>query len=398
MAHAKLFHQCGHNTTWNIDSLSDEECGDGLILSPVHRKHADVEGIGKSIKSASIFDPQFYLPNSQKSKLQTYPFFPESISPNSFATGDFTLVALEAANKCIDFQLGNFFNKVIIPARFYDQMYPDYMDRQNAYTVTPFLRALSSRKVKKPIYLTLPLTSHMVINKIFRTQLLNWVTSFPEITGVYVLATPHDEGSKQIQSEDFLFQYMDFLQQLRNATLEVLIGYCNTESLLFLMIEGCDITFGSFENTRMFSIDKFITTEEDRRGPKARIFSKGLLNWVQIGHAKEIRDQDKKLWGKIYDPTEYGDRAIKAAVEPTFNQPQLYKHHFILFSKLVDELRDLPIVDRYKRMRTFLKEAEELYEEITDLPMDLEKHSRGSHIQPWLTALNKFYRVHIKKD
>lgn len=394
----KLFHQCGHNTNWNIDSLVDDKCGDGLIFSPVHRKHDDVEGMKKQDKANSIFDPQFYLPNSQKTKLQTYPFFPESISPNSFATGDFTLVALEAARKCIDFQLSNHFSRVVIPARFYDQMYPDYIERQNGYTVTPFLKALSSKNLRKPVYLTLPLTSHMVISKIFRTQLLNWVTSFPEISGVYVLATPYDEGSKQIQSEEFLFQYMDFLQQLRNASLEVLVGYCNVESILFLMVEGCDITFGSFENTRMFSIDKFITTEEERRGPKARIFSRGLLNWVQIAHAKEIRDRDKQLWSKIYDHTDYGDRALKAAVEPTFNQPQLYKHHFILFSQFVSELRDLPIGDRYKRIRELLKEAEELYEEINDLPMDLERHSRGSHIQPWLTVLNRFYRAHVKKD
>ncbi len=98
-------------------------------------------------------------------------------------------------------------------------MYPDFVDRQNSYTVHPFLKALSLKKVKKSIYLTLSLTSHMVMNKIFRTQILNWVTSFPEVTGVYVIATPHDEGYKQIQSEEFLFSYMEFLQQLRNAAL-----------------------------------------------------------------------------------------------------------------------------------------------------------------------------------
>ena len=395
---SSLFHQCGHNTSWNIDSFVENKCGEGLILSPVHRKHDDVQSLERPLKIVSVFDPQFYLPNSQKAKLQTYPFFPESISPNSFSTGDFALVALLAARQCIDFQVSNHFSKIVIPTRFYDQMYPDYIDRQNFYTVTPFLKALSLKKVKKPVYLTLPLTSHMVMSKIFRTQLLNWVTSFPEISGVYVMATPHDEGCKQIQSEDFLFLYMDFLQQLRSANLEVLIGYCNTESLLFLMIEGCDITFGSFENTRMFSIDKFVITEEERRGPKARIFSAGLLNWIQLNHAKDIKEHDRSLWDKVYDPTEYADRTLKSAVEPTFNQAPLYRHHFILFSQLVSEIRDLPIHERYKKLRTLLKNAEELYAQINELPLDPERHSRGAHIQPWLRTLTKFYRAHIKKD
>ena len=394
----KLFHQCGHNTSWNTASFTEDKCGDGLILSPVHKKYGDVQSLDKALKSHAIFDPQFYLPNSQKAKLQTYPFFPESISPDSFSTKDFSLVAFEAAKQCVDFQLENQFKHVVIPSRFFDQMYPDFVDRQNSYTVHPFLKALSLKRVKKSIYLTLPLTSHMVMSKISRTQILNWVTSFPEITGVYVIAAPHDDGYKQIQSEEFLFSYMEFLQQLRNAALEVLIGYCNVEGLLYLMIEGCDITFGSFENTRMFSIDKFVISDEERRGPKARIFSAGLLNWIQLNQAKEIKDLDGSLWDKVYDSTKYGDQALKAAVEPTFNQSPLYKHHFIIFSRLATELRRLPIQDRYKKLLTLLKNAGNLYEQIYDLPMDPEKHSRGDHIKPWLNALNKFYRTYVKAD
>src|SRR2546428_7127745 len=160
---AKLLHQCGHNTNWNIDSMIDDDCGDGLILSPVHKKHDDVRSLKKNIKARSIFDPQFYLPNSQKAKLKTYPFFPETISPDGFSTDDFPLVAFEAARKCIDFQLENRFSHIVIPTRYYDQMYTDFTDRQNSYTVHPFLKALRLEKVRRPVYLTLPLTPHMVI-------------------------------------------------------------------------------------------------------------------------------------------------------------------------------------------------------------------------------------------
>jgi hypothetical protein len=392
----KLFHQCGHNTTWNIDSLAKDGCGDGLILSPVHRQFRDIEKIDKAVRLRSIFDPQFYLPNSQKNKLKSYPFFPETISSDNFSTSDFTLVAYEAAKLCVEFQLENRFSHITIPGRYFDQMYPDFIDRQNSYTVHPFLKALVHKKIKKPVYLTLPLTAHMIINKAFRTQILNWATSFPEITGVYVIASPYDESTKQIQSHEFLLSYMEFLYQLRQADLEVLIGYCNAEAILYLMIEGCDITFGTFENTRMFSIDKFVISEEERRGPKARIFSTGLLNWIQLSQAKEIMKDDPGIWKQIYDQTEYGDRALRAAVEPTFNQPLLYKHHFIVFSKLVSRLKGLSILERYKELRSHLKNASALYSEISDLPIDLEKHSRGSHIEAWLTALNGFYRSHIK--
>jgi len=391
----KLFHQCGHCSNWNIATFEDEECGDGLVLSPVHQKRNEVERLDKKTKSRSIFDPQFYLPNSQKAKLNTYSFFPEAITPDSFSTEDFGLVAFQAARECIEFQVANNFSRLIIPARYFDQMYTNFTDRQDSYTVHPFLKALSHTKSKKPVYLTIPLTSHMVIDKNFRTRILNWATSFPEITGVYVMTAPHDQSAKQVQSDEFLFAYMEFLLQLRRADLEVLVGYCNTEGLLYLLVDGCDITFGTFENTRMFSIDKFLLSDEERRGPRPRIFSAGLLNWIQLGYAKEIMEEDKVLWEKIYDRTDYGDRVLKLPGEPNFNQPMLYKHHFLAFSSVVDELRALPVIERYKNIRNRLRKAEELYKEIENLPMDLEVHSRGTHVQPWLKAVNKFYRTYL---
>ena len=274
-------------------------------------------------------------------------------------------------------------------------MYSDYTDRQDAYTVHPFLKVLSQVKSKKPVYLTIPLTSHMVIDKNYRTRILNWATSFPEVSGVYVMAAPHDQSAKQVQSDEFLFAYMEFLLHLRQADLEVLVGYCNTEGLLYLLVDGCDITFGAFENTRMFSIDKFLLSDEERRGPRPRIFSAGLLNWIQLGYAKEIMEEDKSLWAKIYSGTDYGDRVLKLPGEPNFNQPMLYKHHFLAFSRVVDELRALPVIERYKNIRNRLRKAEELYKEIENLPMDLEVHSRGTHVQPWLKAANKFYRIYL---
>ena len=394
----KLFHQCGHCSNWNIDSFEDEKCGDGLILSPVHQKRKEVEQLNKKTKSRSMFDPQFYLPNSQKVKLNTYSFFPEAITPDSFSTEDFGLVAYQAAQECIEFQLDNNFGRLIIPARYFDQMYSNYTDRQDAYTVHPFLKALSQKKSKKPVYLTIPLTSHMVLDKGFGTRILNWATSFPEISGIYVMTAPYDQSTKQLQSDEFLFAYMEFLLRLRQADLEVLVGYCNTEGLLYLLVDGCDITFGAFENTRMFSIDKFLLSDEERRGPRPRIFSAGLLNWIQLGNAKEIMEEDKALWAKIYDKTDYGDRVLKLPGEPYFNQPMLYKHHFLAFSRVVDELRALPIIERYKNIKKRLKNAEEFYKEIEEHPIDLETHSRGTHVQPWLKAVNKFYQTYLSRE
>jgi serine/threonine protein kinase len=393
----KLYHQCGHNTSWNVASHTEDSCGDGLILSPVHRKKSEIENMDANLKARSIFDPQYYLPNSQKLKIKTYPFFPEIIA-DGFATQDFSLVALDSARGCIAFQVEQGFEKVVIPARYFEQMDPKYTEKQSSFTLHPFLKAAQEVKLNKPLIMTLPLTAHMIKSPEYRVKILNWITKYPEISGVYLFASSENDELKQIQSEPFLSSYLDFLKEIRDADLEVIIGYCNTEGLLYSMIEGCDITFGTFENTRSFSIDKFVINEDEKRGPAPRIYLPGLLNWVRFSQAVIIKRDAPELWKKAYIPTTYGDTKLEAAVEPHFSQPELYRHHCVTYANQVKELALLTPIQRYETLRAWIKNAMELNEAIADIPFDLEKHGRGDHLQAWLDAANSFYKRHLKSS
>lgn len=392
----RIYHQVGHFHAWNTSSFLKDKCGDGLILSPVHQNFSTVSALDAAIKTHSLFDPQYYLPNSPKAKLASYPFFPEQISGGGFSTKDFHMLALESAKGCVAFQQSQGFEGVVIPARFIDQMATKYFERQEDYTVAPFLKAAADLGVKAPIYLTLPLTVPMLVDSGFRTQLLNWVTGFPEISGVYILVND-DRKSKQVRSADYLLAYMDFLHHLVKAGLDVIAGHLNTESILLSIIENITVTFGSFENTRIFSLDKFIDSDEERRAPKSRIYLPSLMNWIQYDQAMEIRREAPTIWAKIYSQTEYSESVIGRAVEPFFNQPDLYKHHFICLYRQLKQLGALEVRERFTLIREQIKLAIGYYEEIEDMPLDLDPHGSGEHLQPWLDALNKYYRTYIKQ-
>ena len=389
-----IYHQVGHNSNWNIDSYVKDNCGDGLIFSPVHQAQDKIELLKDEIKNKSLFDPQYYLPNSQKKKLSTYKFFPEVIT-GGFSTIEFPLLALESARQCVSFQLKNGFEKIIIPARYIDQMVSGYLDQQEEYTVLPFLKAIEEAGADVPIYITLPLTSHMIEDEGFRVKLLNWVTSFPELSGVYVL-TSCERPTKQIQAAKFLEAHLDFLMALRNVDLDIIVGHTNTESLLYSLVDDITLTFGTFENTRMFSLDKFIESDEGRRGPKARIYLPGLLNWVQFSQAREIMKEDASLWSKIYIPTDYADQVLASDIEPYFNQPHLYKHHFICFYNQIQEVSSLNDNDRYEKIKDWIRNAISNHQEVSAMPLDLDAHGNGEHLQSWLDCANKFYRKYLK--
>jgi hypothetical protein len=186
------------------------------------------------------------------------------------------------------------------------------------------------------------------------------------------------------------------LKETQEIGLELIVGYLNSEATVVSLISSAELTFGAFENTRIFSIDKFLQAEEGQRGPRARIYLPGLFNWVQVGQAREIRDHAPDVWSEIYWPTDYSEEVMTAAVEPHFNQPALYKHYFLCLAQQLGELATLDVVERYRKLRADLREAERYYQQIDDIPIDLELHGQGGHIQPWLGAINSYYRSHLR--
>lgn len=379
----EVFHQVGHNPKWNLDSFTEDSCGNGLILSPVHQDPNSVEKLDPHIRESCMFDPQFYLPGSQKRKLKAYSFFPETFM-NGFSTIEFEAVAKQAAEECIAFQLAQGFRNVVIPTRFLNQMYTDFIEQHERFSVIPFLEALS--EMDQPVCLSLALTDHMIQDQGFRNRVLNWVTKYPEIDQIYLIYSVERE-TKQIQSSDFLASALSFAKEISDTGLKLIIGYQNTESLLFTLIDNVTVSFGTFENTRIFSIDKFLVTDEERRGPKPRIYLSGLLNWVQFEQAKQIRSGANKIWELSYKPTEYSELVLSRKIDPYFNQAELYKHHLCCMQDQFDQLNAIPATERATLIGKWIKDANALYSEIEDVGLFIEKHGNGAHLSPWNVAL-----------
>lgn len=389
----KIYHQAGHNTVWNINSFTKHKVGNGLIFSPVHEERLKIEDKASNIRECSYFDPQFYLPSSGKNKFKTYDFFPNTISKTGFKTLDFSSIAMEAARACVRFQARNNFAGIIIPARFIEQLDNYFTEKQDEHYVIPFLRAIEeSKDVKKntPIWLTLPLTSHMVMSDEFRKKILNWVTSYSQIDGIYLFCQ-YERNTKQITDSLFLINFIEIIKILQDADLEVIVGYTHTEALLYSCLPKIGITIGAFENTRMFSIDKFIVTDEERRGPKARIYLTGLLNWVELDVAKMIRARAPNIWEKIYIPTEFSEEALNATKAPTFNSPSLYYHYFKVFSEqiLKIEVARENIIDRCQHITDLINTAIDNYEELNRRRTVFDTHGGPEHLVPWLNVINE---------
>ena len=378
----RLLHQVGHNAKWNIQSYEDENCGQGLILSPLHQSIDSVEKLNETTRGASLFDPQFYLPSSQKPKLLQYPFFPEAVG-GGFKTSSFKSHALDVAKKCFDFQRALGFRRLVVPTRFIDQLYSDYVDRQRAFTVEAFMEVAGGDS----LCLSLAVTAAMIEDTEFRRRLLNWITSYPSVEQVYLMYQ-HERDTKQIADADFLRAAHDFFEEVQGTGLLLTVGYTNTECVLYSVLDDIELTVGAFENTRVFSIDKFLVSEEDRRGPKARIYLPGLFNWVQFEDARQIRAKAPRVWEAVYVPTEYSEQALAQAVDPTFNQPPLYKHYFRIMDREFRTIGGMSRGDRIAYLRRRVDGAKQSYQALAKANILLERHGRGGHLPAWSDYLS----------
>ncbi len=383
-----IFHQAGHNSVWNEKALA-QNVGDGLIISPVHWDFDKVSNFDPAIKKVSLFDPQFYVPDSQKTRLNTYHFFPENFM-KGFSTNDYAAVAYDAAVLCVDFQLENKFRALIVPARYYNDMLTDYIEKQRVFSVEPFLNYIEKKNIKRDIFLTLPLTASMIGDKKYRVQLLNWVTSYPQITGIYLLVT-FDESLKQICTYQKLLDYLNFVSELSNADLKVICGYSNTEAVLWSILAPYAVTIGAYENTRRFSIDKFLDDENNMRGPAPRIYFPKLLNWVRYDTAMEIKDDFPDLWKKIFTPTKSILELFKKGTPPHFTKPELYSHHFELIHTQLHEVASFrKITERSSLVKKWIDAANKLYSEIESRGiLFYDDNCKGGHLPVWNRVIRK---------
>lgn len=384
----EIYHQFGHNHNWNIDSINTDNSGDGIILSPKHMAPRSVERLNFP-KQKSIFDPQFFLPSSAFRNLSEYPFYPciaiEGFSTSSYRPSD----VKEIANGCVNYQIENEFEYLVIPARSFGNNPTEYINEQNKCFIDPFLSSLSNYSFQQKIILQVVLKSSFLLDESYFDEILNWITSLQDIDGVYLLIESAFK-TKQIEDINYLYSLMRFINILEEYNeLKVIVGYCNLESYVLSISGPSIVTIGSYENTRQFNISNFEEKEEDKknfRGPNARYYFSKLLQLVDNRYLDSIAVE----YGyDLFDLNDYHAHMFVPSYKWHFTKPEPYKHFFKVFSEQLRLLSPLQLNERYIEVKKNIESAIQFYEDLSDLIV-FSKDSRGDHLPMWLTAANRF--------
>lgn len=390
MERIKIMHQCAHNTVWNINSLVEDKVGDGLIISPSDYDISKVNELSNSIKALSFFDPQYYLPDSGKKKLNSYPYFPNKFfGDEKYSTLLLYEHSFKLALECVKYQIINNFKYIVIPTIYNEEITEKTYNDHDCLVITPFIDVIKKIKSDKPVLLTVVVNKAQFTNDGMNKRLLNFLTSYPEIDGIYLIPNiKRATSQKRISDINTLKSILNTIDILKAADLEVHIGYMDVEGYLLSIANPNSLSIGSYENSRRFDINKFDVTNNRMAQPNARIYSNVLLQWIDTSYIASLKSMYRKT-DELFEKNKYLDLMLKTSYNWHFNKKEPYMHYFISFTNQILSLPDT-IQERYNHIYKALYKAKQYFEEIYESGIIFDTTSNGEHIEKWMTALNWF--------
>ncbi|HBD93585.1 MAG TPA: hypothetical protein DC057_05390 [Spirochaetia bacterium] len=385
----KIMHQTGFRYQWNITSILDDIAGDGLILSPVNINYDKLFKIPESVLSKSFFDPQIYLIDDNRGDLSSYPYHPANISDN-FSTSNFEGEGETIINQCIDVQLKLKSEYIVIPTRYYESTPSNYFDNQLKYFTNPFITNLNNKDCNKKLLQTIFIKNEVLKDEEKSNELLNQLTSINNINGYYIIFE-FSSNSKQLKDLDTIMMSLKILKILKLNEYEIHIGYTNTESVLFTLVNPDSISVGIYENLRRFSIKRFETQKEKQKqqGPRARLYSSKLFQFIDYGYISAIKKLAPELIDIIFPDSKYKPLMFKSEYNWHFSKPEPYMHYFIEHSRRLMELNSCNL----EYLKSELKNAFAMYTELENKGIVFDTNSDGSHLPLWLTAVNMWEKI-----
>lgn len=224
-----------------------------------------------------------------------------------------------------------------------------------------------------------------------RNEVLNWITGHQDVDGVYLIFE-NTFTTKQIKDFDFLFNAMLFIKTLKDNQMEVHVGYCNTEALLYSLAMPDSVSIGSYENLRSFGIRRFQETENSpMRSPNARLYSSKLLQWVDYGYIQPMKTLINN-YADYFDESSYNPLTnFKPDYNWQYKKTEPYKHYFFVFNNQIKSLPEHQ-TERIESIKAQIKMARNLFDMI-ETSVLLDGDSDGSHLQHWFNVINAFQKV-----
>lgn len=377
------YHQMGHNS----QNLVKEVAGFvGAILSPINYDQADmvdqVQEFAERPGFDTIFDPQLYFPRSDMGQLRSWPYFPG----DNFETADadtktwWERLHEEVVGAATTVEAKGVASPVILPRQFDENYYQritaryeDFATKASSAGLTPFQTLLVSPKDLSDNARTMAVASLVTGTQAEKVYLVIQSDLAPRFEYLDL------EGIKGI---------MRLIMLLSENEIEVTLGFCSSDMVLWKFAGAAHCATGKFWNIRRFNRQRF--EEPSDGGTQVGYwFEESLMAFIRQADIARLQKADLLSQRSQDSPT---CQAILAHMKtnPAKAWPKL---GWLQFMDWFQETERLVGTDQYD-LNDILETAEENWEKVEEarILMD-EKKNDGRWLRPWRQAILEYSQI-----
>ncbi|MFB6144285.1 MAG: hypothetical protein ABEJ98_03145 [Candidatus Nanohaloarchaea archaeon] len=384
--------QMGHGSRKRAMNALDENYADGAILSPSNYPPQANEDLSSSIKDKDgivLFDPQFYLPRTDKHRedLEKYDYFEEA------GGEDFETSILSSSSdleplcrNLVEIQDELEVDAYIAPARFMESFSRGQV--KDLLKTVELFHQKAEESEEKPVFGSVSISESVITNKTHRTFLLNALVQL-NVDGFYITVEFDDENRYPLRNTSRIYSYLHFLRNLKKNDYEIITGFSNDIAHLTLGIGIDAFASGRYKNLKTFQTRRWI--ESDGFGTQVPYYHSYKL----LADLRPEQDLDKLYQKDLLDLLDGGstdaDIILDGEVAPSavldWSLTSSWNHYFWCCGKIADEYTGLDREERFEEVENTLENAKSFKEDLEDnhgihLSIDEDRY------QEWIDAFN----------
>lgn len=371
------YHQMGHHS-FNLVRESALSKFAGVILSPVNDSLDVMKPSLESIPdrlSDIVFDPQLYFPRSNRGHLRDWSYY-----PLDYGTADIGSESwwnpIHRSLIDITSELGvtSLCSPAIVPRTYSDDYYDVMVKAGNRLVASATDVQVLQTAVVNLAELAVPDRVHAIASILSRTQ----------AGRIYLVLVTDVEPRRELQDTEGLKGAMRLISLLRQADLEVLVGYTSSDMILWKFAGANACATGKFFNVRRFTSSRW---EEPSEGGSQ------LPYWFQdylFGFFRESDVLRLRRYGQL--PNDGYTNPFSSRILEVFEEEPGSAWLGLSWRQYLYEFADLEAridtgqVDIPRMLRT----AERIWLEFEDNNIFMEEpRNDGSWLRSWLIAVSE---------
>ena len=376
------YHQMGHDSE---NLLWTEELAQfrGAILSPVNYDQAKVTGqiewARERTNFETLFDPQLYVPNSERGCLRDWPYFPTDVDTADLASDAWWNRILDAlVGVCAEIRPTAVCSPVVLPGTYPDDYFARMVnigDQLCARLTGTDLRPVQSAVVGLPELATSG-----------RPMAIASILSRSKANHIYLVLVSLTEPRREIAEVEEIKGAMLLIAALRTAGVEVTVGFSSSDIVLWKAAGASNCATGKFFNLRRFTRTRFEEPRGQGGGQLPYWFEESMIAFLRQSDVQRVLPMNLANLAPSMNP--FGEQIrAQLTTEPERAWLALAWRQFLFwFADIEGRLESGAIAPA-----TLLRNADSNWRILDDSDVLLEeRRNDGGWIRPWRRALTEF--------